>query len=145
MSTKRKTLILRSFNQGLLYRDGSSVESVIFLLFQILSVDHTALTQISNLLVTLNSSVNFIIYCIYGDKFKKLFCQIFCRRCSSGTGGGIDSFARYSQRLSVTKPLNFYVLVIGKTLMHSTTAQSKAGSLLAIQYKIQQTIRNLKQ
>ena len=50
-----------------------------------------------------------------------------------------------SERLSVTKPLNFYVLVIGKTLMHSTTAQSKAGSLLAIQYKIQQTIRNLKQ
>ena len=53
-----------------------------------MSVELSALTQISNLLVTLNSSVNFIIYCIYGDKFKKIFCLIFCKRC--GGGGGLE-------------------------------------------------------
>ena len=38
------------------------------------------LTPVSNLLVTLNSSVNFIIYCIFGEKFKRLFCHLFCGR-----------------------------------------------------------------
>ncbi|KAK4881135.1 hypothetical protein RN001_004454 [Aquatica leii] len=32
----------------------------------------------SNLLVTLNSSVNFIIYVIFGEKFKRLFLRLFC-------------------------------------------------------------------
>ena len=36
------------------------------------------LTQTSNLLVTLNSSVNFIIYIIYGEKFQRIFLQMFC-------------------------------------------------------------------
>jgi hypothetical protein len=31
-----------------------------------------------NFQVTLNSSVNFIIYCIFGEKFKKIFFRIFC-------------------------------------------------------------------
>lgn len=34
----------------------------------------------SNLLVTLNSSVNFIIYVIFGEKFKRIFLQLFCKR-----------------------------------------------------------------
>lgn len=33
---------------------------------------------ISNLLVTLNSSVNFIIYVIFGEKFKRIFLQMLC-------------------------------------------------------------------
>lgn len=33
----------------------------------------------SNLLVTLNSSVNFIIYVIFGEKFKRIFLQLFCK------------------------------------------------------------------
>ena len=41
----------------------------------------TALTQVSNLLVTLNSSVNFVIYCIYGEKFRRLFCDLVCKPC----------------------------------------------------------------
>lgn len=32
----------------------------------------------SNLLVTINSSVNFIIYVIFGEKFKRLFLILFC-------------------------------------------------------------------
>lgn len=36
------------------------------------------LVKISNLLVTINSSVNFIIYVIFGEKFKRLFLKLFC-------------------------------------------------------------------
>jgi hypothetical protein len=57
----------------------------------------TALTQISNLMVTLNSSVNFIIYCIYGEKFKRLFCAIFCNRCG---GARRDNLVRRVRRVS---------------------------------------------
>lgn len=45
-----------------------------------MAVAITPLTQVSNLLVTLNSSVNFIIYIIYGEKFQRLFLMIFCKR-----------------------------------------------------------------
>ncbi|XP_022235096.1 FMRFamide receptor-like [Limulus polyphemus] len=39
-----------------------------------------SLANLSNLLVTLNSSVNFIIYCIYGHKFKQTLFLIFCKQ-----------------------------------------------------------------
>lgn len=35
--------------------------------------------MLSNLLVTLNSSVNFIIYVIFGEKFKRIFLLLFCK------------------------------------------------------------------
>lgn len=35
--------------------------------------------MVSNLLVTLNSSVNFIIYVIFGEKFKRIFLLLFCK------------------------------------------------------------------
>lgn len=38
------------------------------------------LTKISNLLVTINSSANFIIYVIFGEKFKRICLQLFCKR-----------------------------------------------------------------
>lgn len=38
------------------------------------------LIVISNLMVTLNSSVNFIIYVIFGEKFKRIFLLLFCKR-----------------------------------------------------------------
>lgn len=36
--------------------------------------------------VTLNSSVNFIIYCIFGEKFKKVFCKMCCPFHGKGQG-----------------------------------------------------------
>lgn len=36
------------------------------------------MVQTANLLVTLNSSVNFVIYVIFGEKFKRLFIKMFC-------------------------------------------------------------------
>lgn len=45
------------------------------------------LVKISNLLVTINSSVNFIIYVIFGEKFKRLFLKLFCSHAIfRGTG-----------------------------------------------------------
>lgn len=52
------------------------------------------LTMVSNLLVTINSSVNFIIYCIFGQKFRKVFLKMFCVGVLSnavGRGGPMDS------------------------------------------------------
>jgi hypothetical protein len=38
------------------------------------------LVKVSNLLVTINSSVNFVIYVIFGEKFKRLFFKLFFPR-----------------------------------------------------------------
>lgn len=38
------------------------------------------LVKTSNLLVTINSSVNFLIYVIFGEKFKRIFLILFCKR-----------------------------------------------------------------
>lgn len=42
-------------------------------------IDH-ALAKVSNLLVTINSSCNFLIYVIFGEKFKRIFLLIFFKR-----------------------------------------------------------------
>ena len=39
---------------------------------------YVPLTQTSNFLVTVNSSVNFVIYCIFGEKFKRIFLKTMC-------------------------------------------------------------------
>jgi hypothetical protein len=41
---------------------------------------HDFLVKTSNLLVTINSSVNFIIYVTFGEKFKRIFLLLFCKR-----------------------------------------------------------------
>lgn len=41
----------------------------------------------SNMLITVNSSVNFIIYVIFGEKFKRLFLKLFCSHGWMGAGG----------------------------------------------------------
>ncbi|XP_016966787.1 FMRFamide receptor [Drosophila biarmipes] len=43
------------------------------------TIDHK-ITKISNLLITINSSVNFLIYIIFGEKFKRIFLLIFFKR-----------------------------------------------------------------
>ena len=47
-------------------------------MFQHFGKIYHALTQTNNLLVTVNSSVNFIIYCIFGDKFKRMLSKLLC-------------------------------------------------------------------
>lgn len=65
------------------------------------------LIKTSNLLVTINSSVNFLVYVIFGDKFKRVFFKTFCagRVCArdSPEHSRDDSFAserQYSLRAS---------------------------------------------
>ncbi|KAI0229639.1 FMRFamide receptor, partial [Lamellibrachia satsuma] len=38
------------------------------------------LTCISSLMVITNSAVNFVLYCVFGQKFRGVFVHIFCRR-----------------------------------------------------------------
>jgi hypothetical protein len=56
-------------------------------IMEMVDIRVSGLIQISNLLVTFNSSVNFVIYCIFGEKFKRLFCHLFCRRRSDAASG----------------------------------------------------------
>lgn len=54
------------------------------------------LVEFGNLMVTINSSVNFVIYVIFGEKFKRLFFKLFfphgLRLCGAAlAGGGRDS------------------------------------------------------
>lgn len=73
----------------------------------------TNLTKISNLLVTINSSANFIIYVIFGEKFKRICLQLFCKRkynrdapdlihyeSSISNGGGDGGTNRMSRKFS---------------------------------------------
>ena len=40
----------------------------------------TRVVKMSNLLLTINSSVNFLIYVAYGEKFRSSFKEMFCKR-----------------------------------------------------------------
>ena len=71
---------------------------VIFLLTQVVSIvdningailsteeqnlpENVKLTTVSTFMVILNSATNFYIYCVFGRKFRRVFCHIFCRYC----------------------------------------------------------------
>lgn len=55
-----------------------NVLAFIINILELMNIVVDELTMASNLLVTINSSVNFIIYCIFGQKFRKLLLQMFC-------------------------------------------------------------------
>lgn len=67
------------------------------------------LVKTSNLLVTINSSVNFVIYVIFGEKFKRVFLKMFCAAGFWRRGGTRDSpehtrddsFASCGERVSL--------------------------------------------
>ncbi|KAH0564590.1 FMRFamide receptor-like [Cotesia glomerata] len=46
--------------------------------FEMFQVPPVWLVQAGNLLVTINSSINFIVYVIFGRNFKRLFIRLFC-------------------------------------------------------------------
>ncbi|KAF0310784.1 FMRFamide receptor [Amphibalanus amphitrite] len=50
----------------------------IVLLFMEAGMERIA--DFSNLLININSSSNFVIYCIFGQKFRRLFLRLFCER-----------------------------------------------------------------
>nr|XP_053655706.1 FMRFamide receptor-like [Cherax quadricarinatus] len=55
-----------------------NVLAFIINILELLNITIDLLTMSSNLLITINSSVNFIIYCIFSQKFRKLFLKMFC-------------------------------------------------------------------
>lgn len=69
------------------------------------------MVKTSNLLVTINSSVNFIIYVIFGEKFKRLFFKLFCTHgpfCGVGRESPDCTFHEESVVLSNGETLRSY-------------------------------------
>jgi hypothetical protein len=56
-------------------------------ILEVFGIEINEVTETSNLLVTVNSSVNFFIYIIFGEKFKKQLCHCLkdssCCQCLS--------------------------------------------------------------
>ncbi|XP_076380449.1 FMRFamide Receptor isoform X1 [Megalopta genalis] len=57
------------------------------------------LVQTGNLLVTINSSINFIIYVIFGRKFKRIFLKLFCSPKLFGPGRDSPEFQTYDESI----------------------------------------------
>ena len=45
--------------------------------------------SISHLFLTINSSINFLVYCSVGDKFQKIFCRFFSKVLTETSGENI--------------------------------------------------------
>lgn len=92
------------------------------------------LVKTSNLLVTINSSVNFVIYVIFGEKFKRVFLKMFCaggirRRAGRDSPEHTrdDSFASCGERVSLRMARN-------GTLRRSEVRSSRARSQASVYY-----------
>ncbi|XP_029032935.1 FMRFamide receptor [Osmia bicornis bicornis] len=57
------------------------------------------LVETGNLLVTINSSINFIIYVIFGRKFKRIFLKLFCSSNLFGPGRDSPEFQTYDESI----------------------------------------------
>nr|AKQ63057.1 RGWamide receptor 1 [Platynereis dumerilii] len=55
--------------------------------------------EITDLLLTINSGVNFVLYCTFNKIFRRNFVALFCKQCSDGTKeeqfAGRSSFASF--------------------------------------------------
>lgn len=76
-----------------------NVLAFIINVLELLDIVVPELTTTSNVLVCFNSSVNFIIYCIFGQKFRRLFLKMFCGRIVR-TSARRDTTFRESRTLS---------------------------------------------
>ncbi|XP_077274224.1 FMRFamide Receptor isoform X1 [Temnothorax americanus] len=63
------------------------------------------MVQIGNLLVAINSSINFIIYVIFGRKFKRIFLKLFCSSRLFVPGRDSPEFQTYDESI-VTNTTN---------------------------------------
>jgi len=44
---------------------------------------YRCINSITNVMLTLNSSINFLIYCLVGKKFRRIFVRMVCHKASS--------------------------------------------------------------
>ena len=73
-----------------------NVPPLVVNILEVLKINVNALNNTSNLLVTFNSSVNLVIYCIFGDKFKRiLFSFFFCPPMVKRRSGTSEYMTRY--------------------------------------------------
>nr|CAH7745088.1 unnamed protein product [Callosobruchus chinensis] len=105
------------------------------------------LIHFSNLLVTINSSVNFIIYVTFGEKFQRLFLALFCHNSLLGLGrdspeattneevtyvsmADRQSLRRMRQSLSRNGTVNSRNGSLASNNMLTTTGSSRNGSFI---------------
>lgn len=92
--------------------------------------------SMTNFMLTLNSSINFLIYCLIGRKFRCIVVHLFSRCCRSGAGGGQLLMA--SENLD-RQPLESF---LGKTqVTHHSTSPSSSGAVV-VQRKLKESDSN---
>ena len=93
-----------------------NVPPLVVNILEVLKINVNALNNTSNLLVTFNSSVNLVIYCIFGDKFKRiLFSFFFCPPMVKRRSGTSEFMTRYPLQPYRGEFKWFYPLMLGGT------------------------------
>lgn len=92
------------------------------------------LVKSSNLLVTFNSSINFVIYVIFGEKFKRIFLLLFCtgrvgRESPDGLMHDDSSFSNGENRCS------------GRFQRHGTTRSISSSRTNGTSLRINRSVR----
>jgi len=72
-----------------------------------------------NLLIVVNSSANFVIYCIFRRRFRRILCSLLCRRC---TGAGYDW--RHDSSVCPTSPERTSLRSLPGSLPHPWSRRS---------------------
>lgn len=79
------------------------------------------INNLSDIFYVLNSSVNFVIYCVVGKKFRAVFCKVFSigtvtsANTSSASSGKPESSGSIASISTVNESFNFDVLQVPKT------------------------------
>ncbi|CAH1975625.1 unnamed protein product [Acanthoscelides obtectus] len=94
------------------------------LTFNLVYLIHT-----SNLLVTINSSVNFIIYVTFGEKFQRLFLVLFCHNSLLGLGRDSPEATTNEEVTYVSLADRQSLRRMRQSLIRNGTVNSRNGSL----------------
>lgn len=81
------------------------------------------LSSVRNFSVTFNSSINFILYCALGQKFRRTFLQTFCQKCLQGERRSIN----YALVVTSRGPSSVHLQPIHQRRWASTPSSSTAN------------------
>ena len=84
------------------------------------------LTCISSLMVITNSAVNFYLYCVFGNKFRRVFCHLFCWR--SQCCASFAAFADGDTSVMLRNSSKSHHEHCQNGSQHSNRSNEKAGS-----------------
>ncbi|XP_015591017.1 FMRFamide receptor [Cephus cinctus] len=89
------------------------------------------MVQLGNLMVTINSSVNFIIYVIFGRKFKRIFLRLFCGNRFFGPGRDSPEFQTNDESVTTnTTNIELRNSIRRSHLQRSNTTISRNNNVL---------------